>query len=87
MTETAGGCVYDGRPLSGVRVAVTDGQVERVAGGDQRAAAVPAEAREVGGGLITGPHPHVCGKAELGVLQWNEPTEKSRWAKVFDEVR
>jgi O-succinylbenzoic acid--CoA ligase len=25
MTETAGGCVYDGRPLDGVRVAVTDG--------------------------------------------------------------
>jgi O-succinylbenzoic acid--CoA ligase len=27
-SETSGGCVYDGRPLSGVRVAVTDGQVE-----------------------------------------------------------
>jgi o-succinylbenzoate---CoA ligase len=25
MTETAGGCVYDGRPLDGVRVRVTDG--------------------------------------------------------------
>ncbi|CCG05266.1 o-succinylbenzoate--CoA ligase [Blastococcus saxobsidens] len=25
MTETAGGCVYDGRPLEGVRVRVTDG--------------------------------------------------------------
>jgi O-succinylbenzoic acid--CoA ligase len=28
MTETAGGCVYDGRPLDGVRVRVTDGGVE-----------------------------------------------------------
>jgi O-succinylbenzoic acid--CoA ligase len=27
-SETSGGCVYDGRPLSGVRIAVTDGQVE-----------------------------------------------------------
>ncbi|MHA6669899.1 AMP-binding protein [Homoserinimonas sp. A447] len=27
-SETSGGCVYDGRALSGVRVAVTDGQVE-----------------------------------------------------------
>ena len=28
MTETAGGCVYDGRPLDGVRARVTDGGVE-----------------------------------------------------------
>ena len=28
MTETAGGCVYDGRPLDGVRVRVTEGGVE-----------------------------------------------------------
>jgi O-succinylbenzoic acid--CoA ligase len=28
MTETAGGCVYDGEPLDGVRVRVTDGGVE-----------------------------------------------------------
>jgi O-succinylbenzoic acid--CoA ligase len=28
MTETAGGCVYDGRPLDGVGVRVTDGGVE-----------------------------------------------------------
>jgi O-succinylbenzoic acid--CoA ligase len=28
MTETAGGCVYDGRPLDGVEVQVTDGGVE-----------------------------------------------------------
>jgi O-succinylbenzoic acid--CoA ligase len=28
MTETAGGCVYDGAPLEGVRVRVTDGGVE-----------------------------------------------------------
>jgi O-succinylbenzoic acid--CoA ligase len=28
MTETAGGCVYDGVPLDGVRVRVTDGGVE-----------------------------------------------------------
>jgi O-succinylbenzoic acid--CoA ligase len=28
MTETAGGCVYDGRPLDGVDVRVTDGGVE-----------------------------------------------------------
>lgn len=28
MTETAGGCVYDGRPLDGVRVRVADGAVE-----------------------------------------------------------
>jgi len=28
MTETAGGCVYDGRPLDGVRVRVTGGGVE-----------------------------------------------------------
>ena len=28
MTETAGGCVYDGLPLDGVRVRVTDGGVE-----------------------------------------------------------
>ena len=28
MTETAGGCVYDGAPLDGVRVRVTDGGVE-----------------------------------------------------------
>lgn len=28
MTETAGGCVYDGGPLDGVRVRVTDGGVE-----------------------------------------------------------
>jgi O-succinylbenzoic acid--CoA ligase len=27
-SETSGGCVYDGRPLSGVRISVTDGQVE-----------------------------------------------------------
>jgi O-succinylbenzoic acid--CoA ligase len=31
MTETAGGCVYDGRPLAGVRVAVDDDGV-RLAG-------------------------------------------------------
>lgn len=31
MTETAGGCVYDGRPLDGVRVRVDDGGV-RLAG-------------------------------------------------------
>ena len=28
MTETCGGCVYDGEPLDGVRVRVTDGGVE-----------------------------------------------------------
>jgi O-succinylbenzoic acid--CoA ligase len=28
MTETAGGCVYDGRPLDGVRARVSDGGVE-----------------------------------------------------------
>ena len=28
MTETAGGCVYDGEPLDGVRARVTDGGVE-----------------------------------------------------------
>jgi O-succinylbenzoic acid--CoA ligase len=28
MTETAGGCVYDGRPLDGVRVRVPDGGIE-----------------------------------------------------------
>jgi o-succinylbenzoate---CoA ligase len=28
MSETAGGCVYDGRPLDGVRVRLTDGVVE-----------------------------------------------------------
>lgn len=28
MTETAGGCVYDGRPLDGVGVRVTDGGIE-----------------------------------------------------------
>jgi O-succinylbenzoic acid--CoA ligase len=28
MTETAGGCVYDGRPLDGVRVRVVDGVIE-----------------------------------------------------------
>jgi O-succinylbenzoic acid--CoA ligase len=28
MTETAGGCLYDGIPLDGVRVRVTDGGVE-----------------------------------------------------------
>ena len=28
MTETAGGCVYDGRPLDGVRARVADGGVE-----------------------------------------------------------
>jgi O-succinylbenzoic acid--CoA ligase len=28
MTETAGGCVYDGEPLDGVRVRVTDGGIE-----------------------------------------------------------
>ncbi|MGY1641178.1 o-succinylbenzoate--CoA ligase [Geodermatophilus sp. SYSU D00703] len=28
MTETAGGCVYDGEPLDGVRVRVTEGGVE-----------------------------------------------------------
>ncbi|SDY36621.1 O-succinylbenzoic acid--CoA ligase [Geodermatophilus africanus] len=28
MTETAGGCVYDGEPLEGVRVRVTDGGIE-----------------------------------------------------------
>lgn len=27
-SETSGGCVYDGVPLSGVRLAITDGQVE-----------------------------------------------------------
>jgi o-succinylbenzoate---CoA ligase len=29
MTETAGGCVYDGRPLDGVRVRVADGRTSR----------------------------------------------------------
>jgi O-succinylbenzoic acid--CoA ligase len=28
MTETAGGCVYDGQPLPGVRIRITDGGVE-----------------------------------------------------------
>jgi len=28
MTETAGGCVYDGRPLDGVRVRISEGGVE-----------------------------------------------------------
>lgn len=28
MSETAGGCVYDGRPLDGVRIRITDGLVE-----------------------------------------------------------
>jgi o-succinylbenzoate---CoA ligase len=28
MTETAGGCLYDGEPLEGVRVRVTDGGIE-----------------------------------------------------------
>jgi O-succinylbenzoic acid--CoA ligase len=28
MTETAGGCVYDGEPLDGVRARVTDGEVD-----------------------------------------------------------
>lgn len=32
MTETAGGCVYDGRPLPGVNVAVDDGGRIRVSG-------------------------------------------------------
>ena len=27
MSETAGGCVYDGRPLDGVRIRVEDGRV------------------------------------------------------------
>ena len=27
MSETAGGCVYDGRPLDGVRVRIDDGRV------------------------------------------------------------
>ena len=27
-SETSGGCVYDGSPLSDVQVAITDGQVE-----------------------------------------------------------
>ena len=33
MTETAGGCVYDGEPLDGVRVRVTDGGVAAGPGG------------------------------------------------------
>ncbi|MGH8836456.1 MAG: o-succinylbenzoate--CoA ligase [Actinomycetes bacterium] len=32
MTETAGGCVYDGRPLPGVRVEVDRGQQIRISG-------------------------------------------------------
>jgi O-succinylbenzoic acid--CoA ligase len=32
MTETCGGCVYDGRPLDGVRVAIGTGGLIRIAG-------------------------------------------------------
>ena len=48
MTETAGGCVYDGEPLDGVRVRVTDGGVELsgpvLAHGYRRDPAATAEA-------------------------------------------
>jgi hypothetical protein len=68
------------------RRGVLEIQLEGGVAQDQRTAAVPSEAREVDCGLIARPHPHVWRKAELRVLMRNEPTEKSRWAKVFDEV-
>lgn len=48
MSETAGGCVYDGRPLDGVRVRLVDGAIELagpvLASGYRRAPAATAAA-------------------------------------------
>jgi o-succinylbenzoate---CoA ligase len=46
MTETAGGCVYDGDPLDGVQVRITEGAPAGPGGGD---------AAEPGGGDTAGP--------------------------------